>query len=95
MAISHADCKAFLVLLGPYLLKIVLGKLVCNAEQLAARVRVGKSSDAQTIGRIQLPLEELTAGLLDLSQLEKASSREQCLDVSFLYSHLDAGRAAH
>ena len=35
-----------------YLLKIVLGELVCNAEQLAAGVCVGEGPDAQTIGRI-------------------------------------------
>lgn len=50
-----------------YLLKIVLGELVCDAEQLAAGVRVCKGPDPQTVRGIQLPLEELTAGLLDLS----------------------------
>lgn len=74
-----------------YLLEIVLGELVCNAEQLTARVRVGKGSDAQTIGRIQLPLQELAAGLLDLSQLEEAGCREQSLNIPLLYSHLKKG----
>lgn len=78
-----------------YLLEIVLGELVCNAEQLAAGVRVCKGPDAQTVGGIQLPLEELAAGLLDLSQLEKTGCREQCLDVSLLYSHLGARRSGH
>lgn len=76
-----------------YLLKIVLGELVCNAEQLAAGVCVCEGPDAQTVGRVQLSLEELAAGLLDLGQLEKAGSREQRLDVSLLDSHLGAGRS--
>ncbi len=71
----------------------MLGELVCNAEKLAAGVRVCEGPDAQTVGGIQLPLEELAAGLLDLSQLEKTGCREQCLDVSLLYSHLRAGRS--
>lgn len=73
-----------------YLLKIVLGELVRNAEQLAAGVRVCEGPDAQTVGGIQLSLEELTAGLLDLSQLEEAGGREQRLDVSLLHGHLGA-----
>lgn len=78
-----------------YLLKIVLGKLVSNAEQLATGVCVCEGPDAQTVGRIQLSLEELAAGLLDLCQLEKAGSREQRLHVSLLYSHLGAGRRGY
>lgn len=76
-------------------MKIVLGKLVCNAEQLATGVCVCEGPDAQTVGRIQLSLEELTAGLLDLRQLEKAGGREQRLHVSLLYSHLGAGRRGY
>lgn len=72
-----------------HLLKIVLGELVCNAEQLAAGVCVREGPDAQTVGGIQLSLEELAAGLLDLSQLKEAGGREQRLDVSLLYSHLE------
>lgn len=73
-----------------YLLKIVLSELVCDAEQLTARVCVCKGPNAQTIGGIQLSFKELAASLLDLSQLKKAGSREQRLDISFLYSHLRA-----
>lgn len=76
-------------------MKIVLGELVCNAEQLATGVCVCEGPDAQTVGRIQLSLEELTAGLLDLRQLEKAGGREQRLHVSLLYSHLGAGRRGY
>lgn len=60
----------------PYLLKVVLGELVCNSEQLTAGVSVCKGPDAQTVGRIQLPFEKLTAGLLDLSQLKETSCRK-------------------
>lgn len=52
-----------------YLLEIVLGELVCDAEQLAAGVRVCEGPDAQAVGGVQLSLEELAAGLLYLSQL--------------------------
>lgn len=71
-----------------YLLKVVLGELVCDTQQLAAGVRVGEGSDAQAVGRVQLPLEELTAGLLDLCQLEKAGCGEERLHISLLHSHL-------
>lgn len=78
-----------------YLLKIVLGELVRNAEQLAAGVCVCKGPDAQTVGGIELPLEELAAGLLNLSQLEKTGCGKQRLDISLLYSHLGEGRSGH
>lgn len=71
-----------------HLLKIVLCEFVSDAEQFSTRVCVGESPDAQTVGWIQLSLEEFTAGLLDLSQLEEAGSREQRLDVPLLHSHL-------
>lgn len=66
----------------------MLGKLISNAEQLATGVCVGKGPDSQAVGRIQLSLQEFTAGLLNLSQLEKASGRKQRLDVSLLNGHL-------
>lgn len=56
--------------MGSYLLEIVLGEFICNAEELAAGVCVSKSPDAQAVGWIQLPLKELAAGLLNLSKLE-------------------------
>lgn len=59
-----------------HLLEVVLGELISNAEQLATRVCVCKGPDSQTVGRIELSLQEFTAGLLNLSQLEKASSRK-------------------
>lgn len=59
-----------------YLLKVVLGELVRNAEQLAAGVCVCEGPDAETVRGVQLPLEELTAGLLDLSKLEQAGCWE-------------------
>lgn len=71
-----------------YLLEIMLGELVSNPQQFTAWVSVSKSSDAQAIGRVQLSLKELAAGLLDLSQLEKASSWQQGLDISLFHSDL-------
>lgn len=68
----------------------MLGELVRDTEQFAAGVRVCKGPDAQTVGRVQLPLEELTAGLLDLSQLEQAGSGEESLHIPLLHSHLGA-----
>lgn len=59
-----------------YLLEVVLGELISDAEQLATRVCVCKGPDSQTVGGIKLPLQEFTAGLLNLSQLEKASGRK-------------------
>ena len=70
------------------LLEVVLGELVGDAQQLAAGVRVGEGPDAQAVGGVQLPLEELTAGLLDLSQLEEAGGGQQRLHVAFLHGHL-------
>lgn len=70
----------------------MLGELVCDAEQLAAGVRVCEGPDAQTVGGVQLSLEELAAGLLYLGQLQKAGSREQRLDVPLLDGHLRTGR---
>lgn len=85
-------CKAAAQRETFYLLKIVLGELVGDAEQLAAGVRVCEGPDAQTVGGVQLSLEELAAGLLYLGQLQKAGSREQRLDVSLLDGHLRTGR---
>lgn len=66
----------------------MLRELVCDAEQLSAGVCVCKGSDAKAVRRVQLPLQELAARLLDLSQLEQAGSREKSLHIPLLYSHL-------
>lgn len=66
----------------------MLCEFVSDPQQLAARVSVSKSPDAQAIGRVQLSLEELTASLLDLGQLEKTSSRQQGLDIPLLHGDL-------
>lgn len=75
-----------------HLLEVVLGELVCDAEQLATGVRVCECPDAQTVGGVQLPLEELAAGLLDLSQLEQAGSGEESLHIPLLHGHLGMRR---
>lgn len=66
----------------------MLCEFVSNPQQLAARVSVSKSPDAQAIGRVQLSLEELAAGLLDLGQLEEASSWQQGLHVALFHGDL-------
>lgn len=86
--------SAVLIYVCSYLLKIVLRELICNAEQLSAGVRVSEGPDAQTVGGIQLPFEKLTAGLLDLSQLEEAGCREQGLNIALLHGHL-GGHGTH
>lgn len=78
----------YFTIAAPYLLEVVLCEFVSNPQQFTARVSVSKSPDAQAIGRVQLSLEELTAGLLDLGQLEKASSRQQGLDIPLFHSDL-------
>lgn len=89
---SHRTCSCILhhdsSTLGSYLLEVMLCELVSNPQQFTAGVSVSKSSDAQAIGRVQLSLKELAAGLLDLSQLEKASSWQQGLDISLFHSDL-------
>lgn len=73
----------------------MLGELVCNAEQFATGVCVCEGPDAQAVGWVQLPLEELTTGLLDLSQLEQTGGGEQGLDIPFLHSHLGGWISGH
>lgn len=71
-----------------HLLEIVLSELVRDAKQLSAGVRVRKGPDPQTVGRVQLPLEELAAGFLDLSELEQAGGGKQSLNIALLDRHL-------
>lgn len=54
---------------GHYLLKVMLGELISNTQQLSAGVSVGEGPDAQAVGGVQLTLEEFTAGFLNLCQL--------------------------
>lgn len=78
-----------------YLLKVVLGEFVRDAQQLPAGVCVGKGPDSQAVGGVQLSLEELAASLLNLRQLKKAGGGKQRLDVSLLYGHLETGGPVH
>lgn len=44
-------------------------------EQLAAGVQVSEGSDAQAVGGVELALQELTAHLSDVHELEQAGGR--------------------
>lgn len=70
----------------------MLRKLVCDAQQVPTGMRVGKRSDAETVRRIQLPLEKLAADVLDFRQMQQARCRQQSLNVALL--HGDVGRVA-
>lgn len=48
-------------------------------EQLCARVEVSEGSDAQAVGGMKLRLQEFTANLTDIHQLEEAGCRQQHL----------------
>lgn len=53
--------------------------LVGRFEQVAARVRVSESSDAQAVGRVKLAEEELAASVPHPVELQQARCREQRL----------------
>lgn len=57
------------------------GKAVGLAEELRAGVQVGEGPDAQTVGGMQLRLEELAADLLYVHQLEEAGCCQQDLPL--------------
>ena len=58
-----------------YLLEVVLGELVCDAQEVSARMRIGKGADPEAVRRIQLPLQELTAHVLYLRELQQTRRR--------------------
>ncbi len=49
------------------------------AEKLCACVQVSKGSDTQTVGGVKLRLQELTANLPHIHQLEETGCRQQNL----------------
>lgn len=49
--------------------EVLLRVAVGNAQQFAARVRVGEGANAETISRIELFLQELAAGYLNFFDL--------------------------
>ena len=59
---------------------IVVGDL----EEVGAALRVGKLTDAEAIGGVQLLHEEGTAGLHHLRQLDQARRRQQALHCVLL-----------
>lgn len=48
-------------------------------QKLRARVQVGEGSDAQTVGGVKLRLQEFTANLTDIHQLEETRCWQQNL----------------
>lgn len=78
-----------------HLLEVVLGELIGDAEQLSAGVCVCKGPDSQTVGGVQLSLEELAAGLLDLCELQQTCCGQQSLDVPLLHRHLGHSAQIH
>lgn len=60
--------------------KMLLGVAVCESEQLQAAVQVCERPDPKAVGRVKLALQELAAGVANVSQLEKMSSWQQHLD---------------
>lgn len=73
-----------------HLLEVVLGKLVSDTQQFAAGVRVCEGADAEAVGGVQLPLQELAAGFLDLRELQQTRGRQKGLHVALLHRHLTA-----
>ena len=52
-----------------------------GGEKIQATMQISKSSDPKTVGGVKLTLEELTAGIPDIGQLEEVGGRKQRLDV--------------
>lgn len=60
------------------------------AEELRAGVQVGEGPDAQTVGGMQLRLEELAADLLHVHQLEEAGCCQQDLPLQHTHTQIYA-----
>lgn len=52
-----------------YLWKVLLRELISDPEEFSTGVSVCEGADAEAVGTVQLPLEELAAHILDLLQL--------------------------
>lgn len=63
------------------------------AEELRASVQVGEGPDAQTVGGMQLRLEELAADLLHVHQLEEAGCCQQ--DLPLQHTHTQTHKFMH
>ena len=57
----------------------MLHEFVRQPEQIPARVGVREGPDAETVGGVQLALQELAANVLDLLQLESKQEEEDSL----------------
>ena len=70
----------------------MLRKFVCYAQQVSTSMRIGKCSDAKTVGRIKLPLQKLTADVLDFCQMQQTGGWQQSLNITLF--HRDVGGVA-
>lgn len=69
-------------------LEVVLRELVSYLQQVPASVRVGESANSEAVARIELPLQELAADILDFGKLKEASGRQQRLHVALFHNDL-------
>ena len=66
-----------------HLLKVVLGKLVGDPEQLATGVSVGERPDTQTVAGVQLTLQELATNVLENGILQTYHKITFCSTVQY------------
>lgn len=57
-------------------------------KQLDAAMQIGKFAYAQTIAGIQLGLQEITAGIPHIRQLQQIGRRQQHLDIVLVHLHI-------
>lgn len=69
------------------------GEGVGLTEELRAGVHVGEGPDAQTVGGMQLRLEEVAADLLHVHQLEEAGCCQQ--DLPLQHTHTQTHKFMH
>ena len=62
-------------------LKVLKGKFVRSLVKLPARMSVCKVPDSKTVGGVELPHEELAAGLPHRGHLEDGGGGEEHLDI--------------
>ena len=73
------------LLVVDHLLEMMLGEGVRLLEEVATGVRVGEGPDAEAVRRVELPLQELAADVLDLLQLQETGGRQEGLHVGLLH----------
>ena len=61
--------------------EVALDVALCAGDEVDAPVEVGERLDAQAVGRVELALEELAAGVADVDQLQEICRRQEILNV--------------